>query len=104
MVIGRAVPVLRKSNLPRHLINISTISHSTRISSRNFTSSAIQYGKDSKMSSSPPKHQMYHFPQLIAGTGIAVGNFRKVLHTGLYSQLVTMEVPVNGDIGDEVSP
>jgi hypothetical protein len=55
------------------------------------------------MATSPPKHQMIHFPQLIAGTGIAEGNFRKVLHTGLYSQLVTMEVPVDGDIGDEVS-
>ena len=32
----------------------------------------------------------------------ATGNFRKVLHTGLYSQLVAMEVPVGGDIGDEV--
>lgn len=26
-----------------------------------------------------------------------------MLHTGLYSQLVAMEVPVGGDIGDEVS-
>ena len=32
------------------------------------------------------------------------GVFRKVLHTGLYSQFVAMEVPVNGEIGDEVSP
>lgn len=24
------------------------------------------------------------------------------MHTGLYSQLVTMEIPVGGDIGDEV--
>lgn len=31
------------------------------------------------------------------------GVFRKVLHTGLYSQFVAMEVPVNGEIGDEVS-
>jgi len=32
----------------------------------------------------------------------AFGQFRKVMHTGLYSQLVTMEIPVGGDIGDEV--
>ena len=30
------------------------------------------------------------------------GDFRRVLHTGLYSQLVAMEIPVGGDIGDEV--
>jgi mannose-6-phosphate isomerase-like protein (cupin superfamily) len=30
------------------------------------------------------------------------GEFRKVLHTGLYSQLVLMTIPVGGDIGDEV--
>ena len=28
--------------------------------------------------------------------------FRRVLWTGLYSQLVLMTVPVGGDIGDEV--
>ncbi|KAF2795148.1 hypothetical protein K505DRAFT_17183 [Melanomma pulvis-pyrius CBS 109.77] len=27
---------------------------------------------------------------------------RRVLHTGLYSQIVAMEVPVGGEIGDEV--
>lgn len=30
------------------------------------------------------------------------GQFRKVLHTGLYSQLVAMEIPPKGEIGDEV--
>ncbi len=28
--------------------------------------------------------------------------FRKVLYTGLYSQVVLMTIPVGGDIGDEV--
>lgn len=32
----------------------------------------------------------------------AFGEFRRVMWTGLYSQLVVMEVPVNGEIGDEV--
>ena len=32
----------------------------------------------------------------------AFGQFRKVMHTGMYSQLVSMEIPVGGDIGDEV--
>jgi mannose-6-phosphate isomerase-like protein (cupin superfamily) len=30
------------------------------------------------------------------------GEFRKVLWTGLYSQVVLMTIPVGGDIGDEV--
>lgn len=29
-------------------------------------------------------------------------NFRKVLHTGEYSQIVAMAIPVGGDIGEEV--
>jgi mannose-6-phosphate isomerase-like protein (cupin superfamily) len=29
-------------------------------------------------------------------------NFRKVLQTGKYSQIVVMNIPVNGDIGEEV--
>ncbi|MCR4326692.1 MAG: cupin domain-containing protein [Candidatus Roizmanbacteria bacterium] len=29
-------------------------------------------------------------------------NFRSVLHTGTYSQLVAMSIPVQGDIGEEI--
>lgn len=29
-------------------------------------------------------------------------NFRKVLHTGQYSQIVAMSIPMGGDIGEEV--
>merc|ERR1739838_1282547 len=49
----------------------------------------------------PPKHEMVYFQGLTKNIR-AEGQFRKVLHTGLYSQLVSMEVPVGGDIGDEV--
>lgn len=31
-------------------------------------------------------------------------NFRKVLYTGKYSQIVAMSIPVGGDIGEEVHP
>lgn len=31
-------------------------------------------------------------------------NFRKVLHTGIQSQIVAMNIPVGGDIGEEVHP
>ncbi|KAK4561254.1 hypothetical protein LTR86_004571 [Recurvomyces mirabilis] len=58
-------------------------------------------GKDSKMSTEPPKHQMVYFPGLTSEVR-AFGQFRKVIHTGMYSQLVSMEIPVGGDIGDEV--
>ena len=53
------------------------------------------------MSSAPPKHEMVYFPNLTSEVR-AFGQFRKVLHTGLFSQLVSMEIPVGGDIGDEV--
>ena len=58
-------------------------------------------GKDSKMPSGPPKHQMVYFPGLTSEVR-AFGQFRKVMHTGLFSQLVSMEIPVGGDIGNEV--
>ncbi|TKA72177.1 hypothetical protein B0A55_07882 [Friedmanniomyces simplex] len=58
-------------------------------------------GKDSKMSADPPKHEMKYFKGLTSEVR-AFGQFRKVMHTGLYSQLVSMEIPVGGDIGDEV--
>lgn len=58
-------------------------------------------GKDSKVSGAPPKHEMVYFPGLTSEVR-AFGQFRRVLHTGLYSQLVSMEIPVGGDIGDEV--
>jgi hypothetical protein len=44
---------------------------------------------------------MVHFKGLLSEKR-SFGDFRTVLHTGLFSQLVAMEVPVGGDIGDEV--
>ena len=58
-------------------------------------------GKDSKMPSGPPKHEMKYFPGLTSEVR-AFGQFRKVIHTGLFSQLVSMEIPPGGDIGNEV--
>jgi mannose-6-phosphate isomerase-like protein (cupin superfamily) len=68
---------------------------------RLLSTTPVFQGKDPKMSSSPPKHEMVYFPQLTSEVR-AFGQFRKVLHTGLFSQLVSMEIPVGGDIGDEV--
>jgi hypothetical protein len=54
-------------------------------------------------SSDPPKHEMAYFPNMTTSLPSESGEFRRVLYTGLYSQLVLMTVPVGGDIGDEVS-
>ncbi|KAL9623599.1 MAG: hypothetical protein Q9160_002055 [Pyrenula sp. 1 TL-2023] len=50
----------------------------------------------------PPKSEMAFFPQMTTSLPSESGEFRRVLWTGLYSQLVLMTVPVGGDIGDEV--
>ena len=71
------------------------------VTTRFLSTTPILQGKDPKMSSSPPKHEMVYFPKLTSEVR-AFGQFRKVLHTGLFSQLVSMEIPVGGDIGDEV--
>ncbi len=54
------------------------------------------------MSAEPPKHEMVYFPNMTSSLPSSSGEFRKVLWTGLYSQVVLMTVPVGGDIGDEV--
>ena len=59
------------------------------------------YKKAGNSKDEPPKHEMVHFPGLLSSKR-EFGDFRTVLHTGLYSQVVAMEVPVNGEIGDEV--
>ncbi|KAF2770636.1 RmlC-like cupin [Teratosphaeria nubilosa] len=58
-------------------------------------------GTDSKQSDQPPKHEMVYLPGLTSKVR-SFKQFRTVTHTGLYSQVVTMEIPVGGDIGDEV--
>lgn len=53
-------------------------------------------------SSDPPKKEMAFFPNMTTSLPSESAEFRRVLWTGLYSQLVLMTVPVGGDIGDEV--
>jgi hypothetical protein len=71
------------------------------LAKRTFLTTTPLYGKDPKMSTSPPKHELVYFEGLTSKVR-SFGQFRKVIHTGLYSQLVTMEIPVGGDIGNEV--
>ncbi|OAP55940.1 hypothetical protein AYL99_10092 [Fonsecaea erecta] len=49
----------------------------------------------------PPKHEMAYFPNMTTSLPSESAEFRRVLWTGLYSQLVLMTVPVDGEIGDE---
>ena len=59
--------------------------------------------KFNKPSMDPPKHEMAYFPDMTTSLPSESGEFRRVLWTGLYSQLVLMTVPVDGEIGDEVN-
>jgi len=56
----------------------------------------------SKAQTGPPAHEMVYFPQMTTSLPSSSKEFRRVLWTGLYSQVVLMNVPVGGDIGDEV--
>ncbi|KAK4179300.1 RmlC-like cupin domain-containing protein [Triangularia setosa] len=50
----------------------------------------------------PPAHKMVYFPDMTTALPSESGEFRRVLWTGLYSQVVLMTVPVGGDIGEEI--
>ncbi len=55
-----------------------------------------------KPNAGPPAHEMVYFPHMTTSLPSESAEFRRVLWTGLYSQLVLMTIPVGGDIGDEV--
>src|SRR5207248_8919813 len=69
--------------------------------SRHFTTHKQEYPFPTT-SMDPPKHEMAYFPDMTTSLPSESADFRKVLWTGLYSQLVLMNVPVDGEIGDEV--
>lgn len=69
---------------------------------RAFATATRHHAKDPKMNSSPPSHEMVYFPNMTSSLPSSSSVFRRVLWTGLYSQVVLMTVPVGGDIGDEV--
>ncbi|KAG9005572.1 hypothetical protein FRB94_001431 [Tulasnella sp. JGI-2019a] len=68
----------------------------TSISTRTFSATM------SLPNPSPPKHEMVYFPRMTTSLPSSSGEFRRVLFTGLYSQVVLMTIPVGGDIGDEI--
>jgi hypothetical protein len=89
---SRATPVLASANtvgLPGRVL----------ASTRPFSSTKMTFQKPSE---NPPEHAMAYFPNMTTSLPSESAEFRRVLFTGLYSQLVLMTVPVGGDIGDEV--
>lgn len=80
--------------------NIFSTTTKVPISLRYQTS--IRTMADFKPNSGIPKHEMVYFPKMTSSLPSSSGQFRKVLFTGLYSQVVLMTIPVGGDIGDEV--
>ena len=96
--------MLRTILLPRKIptLFLKSIVPTTTCSHRLFTNTALLYAKDPKMNTGPPKHEMVYFPDMTSALPSKSGEFRRVLWTGLYSQVVLMTVPVGGDIGDEV--
>ena len=91
-----------KIAIPRTLFTFSSKQITSVSARRTFSQSAIRFAKDPKMPSGPPKHEMVYFPDMTSALPSKSGEFRRVLWTGLYSQVVLMTVPVGGDIGDEV--
>lgn len=91
-----------KTAIPRNLLRLSSKQLASIPARKAFSQSAIRSAKDPKMPSGPPKHEMAYFPEMTSALPSKSGDFRRVLWTGLYSQVVLMTVPVGGDIGDEV--
>lgn len=77
----------------------SRISKTSITTLRPFTTTRMKFTTPSL---DPPKHEMAFFPNMTTSLPSESGEFRRVLWTGLYSQLVLMTVPVDGEIGDEV--
>lgn len=97
-----SIRVLQRSSKPRAIpiVQQSAFFHTTRKMSE--SSKVQEYKQAGNRENKPPKHEAVYFKGLMSEKR-AFGDFRTVLHTGLYSQIVAMEVPVNGEIGDEVS-
>ena len=86
----------------RRLISRATLETVT-VPTRSF-GTTTRMSAFSAPSSDPPKKEMVYYPDMTTALPSKSAEFRRVLWTGLYSQLVLMTVPVGGDIGEEASP
>lgn len=109
----RAIMLARSSAIPSRFLTarVASLRPSRRLPLRTplvKTSASIRQFSVFKMSvfptpsSDPPKNEMVYFPNMTTALPSQSAEFRRVLWTGLYSQLVLMTVPVGGDIGEEV--
>ncbi|KAL4808061.1 RmlC-like cupin domain-containing protein [Aspergillus unguis] len=93
--------LLRSTRIaPRLSTTTTTTTISTRSHSNNSFTRPYSTQNTDKMVSNPPPNEMVYLPGILSPAR-SFGVFRKVVHTGLYSQFVAMEIPVNGEIGDE---
>lgn len=90
----------RISTLRRSVIPTQHRLHRPRVLVRNMATTVTS--AFAPPSSDPPKHEFAYFPQIVGALSESSAAFRRVLWTGLYSQVVLMTIPVGGDIGDEV--
>ncbi|KAK4190693.1 RmlC-like cupin domain-containing protein [Podospora australis] len=67
-----------------------------------FLSTSPKMAAEIKPNSQKPEHKMKYFPDMTTALPSTSSEFRRVLWTGLYSQVVLMTVPVGGDIGEEI--
>ncbi|MCJ1374439.1 hypothetical protein MMC20_005671 [Loxospora ochrophaea] len=49
----------------------------------------------------PPAKKMVHFPKMNSSLPSTSSDFRRVLWTGQYSQVLVMTIPPGGDVGEE---
>lgn len=89
--------IARLTSRQTRLGRSSILTQHTASARRTFTTTMAPW----KPNSDIPKHEMVYFPQMTTSLPSESAEFRRVLWTGLYSQLVLMTVPVGGDIGDE---
>lgn len=88
-ILARTTPVFRTTTATGNFILQRTFFSTSKMSLNNPNSDI-------------PKNEMVYFPNMTTSLPSESAEFRRVLFTGLYSQLVLMTVPVGGDIGDEV--
>ncbi|KAH8771723.1 cupin domain-containing protein [Diaporthe sp. PMI_573] len=88
------------SHNPTGRLALPITSLKTTASTREFSTSKMSaFPTPSK---DPPKKEMVYYPNVNTAIPSKSAEFRRVLWTRLYSQLVLMTVPVGGDIGEEV--
>ncbi|KAK1984767.1 cupin domain-containing protein [Colletotrichum cereale] len=92
--IFRTSRTIRRTSLGRPVILASA-------QSRNLSATA-RMSQFPTPPSERPKNEMQYFPGMTTALPSESGEFRRVLWTGLYSQLVLMTIPVGGDIGEEI--